>query len=333
MDFGFNEEQSAIGDAVREVLEDACTDDRVREATQRRHHDAPLWRQVVDLGWSGLCVPEDAGGLGLGMVEAICVAEPLGYHLPSIPLLPTLAATAVLTPLRGSASADHWLARMAEGTAVGTVARIGADGLALAPYGDTADFAILVGETEVRLVPKGELRWQRIETIDQTRPYARVNGRGSLLGIRADRAWAQASILLCAEMVGIGQRLLDDTVAYVSTRHQFGRPVGSFQAISHKCADMYVALECARSTAYAAAWTAAQANDDVVEASQLAAILGLDAVRLISASAIQSHGGVGFTWEAMPHWWLKRGQLDASMVGSSRAIAVDYARYVTLSSS
>jgi alkylation response protein AidB-like acyl-CoA dehydrogenase len=165
-----------------------------------------------------------------------------------------------------------------------------------------------------------------LEAIDPTRGYVRVRGDGEPLpgdpGPAADRAAAAVA----AELVGVCQRALDMTVAYVKEREQFGVPVGAFQAVGHRCAEMLLHTESARSAAYFAAWAADAAPDRLAEAAGLARVAAGDAGRSVTGSAIQAHGGIGFTWEADVHWLYKRAQLSAALLGSGTAARIALAR-------
>jgi len=167
---------------------------------------------------------------------------------------------------------------------------------------------------------------EALDVIDSTRRYARVSG-GSAEPLgpgAADRVRAAVA----AEVVGLSQQALDMTLAYVKDRKQFGVPVGSFQAVAHRCAQMLLDTESARSTAYFAAWAAGAAPDRLAEAADLARASAIEAGREVTAGAIQMHGGIGFTWEADVHWFFKRAQLDAGLLGSGAAARIALARRV-----
>ena len=163
-----------------------------------------------------------------------------------------------------------------------------------------------------------------LDPIDSTRRYASVDGGDAepLAAGAADRVRAA----LAAEVVGIAQRGLDMSLAYVKDRKQFGVPVGSFQAVAHRCAQMLLSTESARSTAYFAAWAADADPERLPEAAALAAAAAADAGRDVTASAIQAHGGIGFTWEADVHWLYKRAQLDTALLGGARRHRATLAR-------
>ena len=171
---------------------------------------------------------------------------------------------------------------------------------------------VLLDGDEARLVT--EPQTEPLVTIDPTRRFARVDGDGEPL-----QAAAAARVLgaIAAELVGVCQRALEMTLEYVKERKQFGVPVGSFQAVSHRCAQMLLYTESARSTAYYAAWAADADPGRLAEASALAAAAAATGGREVTGSAIQAHGGIGFTWEADVHWFYKRAQLDAALLGGA----------------
>jgi alkylation response protein AidB-like acyl-CoA dehydrogenase len=203
---------------------------------------------------------------------------------------------------------ERWLPELASGektAAIGT-ADLMADGVGAA-------VAVVIDGTDAYLIESPNA--EALTTIDSTRRYATVTGDGEPLGAHAA---ARIHGAIAAEVVGISQRALDMTLEYVKDRKQFGVPVGSFQAVSHRCAQMLLHTESARSTAYYAAWAADADPDRLAEGSALAAAAAADSGREVTASAIQAHGGIGFTWEADVHWLYKRAQLDTAMLGGAR---------------
>src|SRR5205823_5555515 len=171
---------------------------------------------------------------------------------------------------------------------------------------------------DARVVERGEADIERFATIDPTRRFARVSGDGERLPGDVAGAIDRAAAAVAAELVGVSQRALDMTVAYVKQREQFGVAVGSFQAVGHRCAEMLLHTEAARSATYYAAWVADAAPDRLAEAAALAKAAASEAGREVTASAIQAHGGIGFTWEADVHWLYKRAQLDATLLGGAK---------------
>ena len=166
---------------------------------------------------------------------------------------------------------------------------------------------------------KTGFQYEPVDSIDPTRRYglleAEAAGAGEALSAgAADRI----RIVIAAEVLGVCQRALEMTLEYVKDRKQFGVPVGSFQSVSHRCAQMLLQTESARSATYFAAWAADADPDRLAEAAAMAAAAAAEAGREVTASAIQAHGGIGFTWEADVHWLYKRAQLDAALLGGGR---------------
>jgi alkylation response protein AidB-like acyl-CoA dehydrogenase len=281
----------------------------VRAAAEGRAYDDALWRELCELGWPGIAVAEQHGGQGLGAVELAVLLEQLGYACAATPFLSSAVAAAAIQ----AAGSDDQRARWLPGLASGEItAGIGARELAADAEG-AAVLVLLDGE-QAQLVLGAEAA--TLEAIDPTRRYATIRGGDAEpLGLGAPDLIRTA---IAAEVVGICQRALDMTLAYVKDRKQFGVPVGSFQAVSHRCAQMLLDTESARSTALYAAWAAGAEPARLPEAAALAAAAAADAGRTVTASAIQAHGGIGFTWEADVHWLYKRAQLDAALLGGAR---------------
>jgi alkylation response protein AidB-like acyl-CoA dehydrogenase len=193
--------------------------------------------------------------------------------------------------------------------------RAGLGAAELVVDGDGADVVVLLEDDGARLVAGGQAEIEPLVAIDPTRRFATVRGDGEPLAAEvADRARAAVA----AEVVGVCQRALEMTLEYVKERKQFGVPVGSFQAVSHRCAQMLLHTESARSTAYYAAWAADAEPSRLGEAAALAAAAAATGAREVPASAIQAHGGIGFTWEADVHWLYKRGEVDRALLGGAK---------------
>jgi alkylation response protein AidB-like acyl-CoA dehydrogenase len=186
--------------------------------------------------------------------------------------------------------------------------------------GAEADVIVLVEEDGTgRLVTTADAEVTPVAAIDPTRSAARVSvtdGAGEQLEDGCP-GLGRALVAVSSELVGVCERSLEMTVAYVKDRKQFGVPVGAYQAVSHRCAQMLLDTEKARSTAAFAAWSADANPDGLAEAAAMAKAAASDAGREVTASAIQAHGGIGFTWEADVHWLFKRAQLDAAMLGGA----------------
>ena len=309
MDFDLNDEQKQIKQVAHELLSARSPWAKVREAAEAGAYDPELAREMVELGWPGIAASSEHGGQDLGFVELAVVLEELGYMCAATPLTSSATAAAVIDATGSAEQRSRWLPQLSSGEATGS---IGIRDLA-ADADDAAVIVLLDGEDSV-LVDRAEADVREIITIDPTRRFAAVAGDGEPLGPGAAE---RVRIAIAAELVGVCQRALDMTLAYVKDRKQFGVPVGSFQAVSHRCAQMLLLTESARSAAYFAAWAAGADPERLPEAAALAAAAAGTAAKEVTASAIQAHGGIGFTWEADVHWLYKRAQLDTALLGAT----------------
>jgi alkylation response protein AidB-like acyl-CoA dehydrogenase len=308
MDFDLTEDQKEIKNVAREMLTARSPWARVRQAAEAEEYDAPLWKEIVGLGWPGIAVAESYGGQGLGAVELAVLLEELGYACAATPFLSTAVAAAAIQAGGTDEQRQRWLPGLVSGE---LTAGIGAPELVVDGHG--ADVVVLIDDEGARLLASPEA--EVVHTIDSTRRFATVQGEGEPLSAdAADRVRAAVA----AEVVGVSQRALEMTLEYVKDRKQFGVPVGSFQAVAHRCAQMLLHTESARSTAYYAAWAADAEPARLGEAAALAAAAAATAAREVPASAIQAHGGIGFTWEADVHWLYKRGEVDRALLGGSK---------------
>jgi alkylation response protein AidB-like acyl-CoA dehydrogenase len=309
VDFDLSEEQKQIKGVARELLTTRSPFGKVREAAETGEYDSALWGELVDLGWPGIVVAEEHGGQGLGAVELAVLLEELGYACAATRFISTAAAAAAIQASGSAEQKARWLPGLASGE---LAAGIGTRELAADAEG-AAVVVILEGEGGQAELIDAPLT-APLETIDATRRFASVAGEGQPLGQgSADRIRAA----LAAEVVGVCQRALDMTLEYVKERRQYGVPVGSFQAVSHRCAEMLLSTESVRSAAYYAAWAAGADPERLPEAAALAAASAADGGREVTGAAIQMHGGIGFTWEADVHWLFKRAQVDAALLGGA----------------
>lgn len=310
MDFDYSDEQKQIKRVAHDLLASRSPFGKVREAAEAATYDQELWRELAELGWPGIAVSAQHGGQDLGMVELAVVLEELGYACAATPLPSSATAAAVIEATGTPGQRSRWLPALCSGEATGG---IGTRELAA----DAADAAVivLIDGDEGLLVERSAADVRELVTIDPTRRFATVAADGEPLGAGAAERVRTA---IAAELVGVSQRALDITVEYVKDRKQFGVPVGAFQAVSHRCAQMLLLTESARSAAYFAAWAADSDPERLPEAAALAAAASGDGAKEATASAIQAHGGIGFTWEADVHWLFKRAQLDGALLGSAR---------------
>jgi alkylation response protein AidB-like acyl-CoA dehydrogenase len=329
MDFGLSEDQREIQRTARELLAERARPERVREHAEARRSDAALWRELSELGWPGIAIAERHGGQGLGAVELAILCEELGRTLAPVPFLPTVLAAILIEHAGSQEQCERWLGALARGEArgaVGTIADgpgVGTDAAQLVIGGDGAEVLVLVDATGAAVAsacvfPADQVLVEPVAAIDPTRPAARVSapaGAGEALPGEVPAALDRALVAVAAELVGVCARALEMSVAYVKERRQFGVPVGAYQAVSHRCAQMLLDTERARAATAFAAWTADADPARLPEAAAIAKAGASEAARAVTASAIQAHGGIGFTWEADVHWLYKRAQLDAALLG------------------
>lgn len=313
MDFDFTDDQYALRDAARDFFAGECTPADVRAAWDDDTGRSPVrWKQMAETGFVGLTVAEEHGGLGLDDVDLVLLLEEAGYAALPEPLLET---TAVGVPLLSEAGTDaqraEWLPRIASGEAVVTVQLGGAPLVADAHW---ADLLLLeqpggqlhaVPRDRLRATPQpAQDRARRLATVEvDIGPDTRMAGGAGAAERARDRAAAGTAALLS----GVSRRLLDLAVAYAGEREQFGRPIGSFQAVQHLLADVLLAVEPARAAVAYAAYACARDLPDRAVAVSVAKAAAGDAQRVANDHALQVHGGVGFTWEHDLHLWMKRG--------------------------
>jgi len=349
MQLAFTEEQEELRRSARAFLAEHSSSERVRAAmASELGWDTDAWKRIgAELGWTAVAIPESYGGVGLGFVELVGLLEEMGEALLCAPFFASVCMAAPALLASGdSAAAREWLPAIAEGRATAALVEGGAiarrrgagfslDGSArLVLDGHAADLLVVAATHAAGLslfaVPAGARGVERRAhaTMDQTRRFAEVTlsgvevGAGALLGAEGQGAPAlahaldQARVALAAEQTGGAQRCLDLAVGYAKERVQFGRAIGSFQAIKHKCADLMVAVESARSAAYWAGCVAAERSEELPRAASLAKAWASESYFRCAADALQIHGGVGFTWEYDVHLHLKRARSMEAFLGA-----------------
>jgi alkylation response protein AidB-like acyl-CoA dehydrogenase len=316
MNFDFTEDQHEIKRTARDLLASRSSLAKVREAAEAHQYDDALWKELVELGWPGIAIAEEHGGQGLGAVELAILAEELGYAVAASPFLATVLAAEAI----GAGGTPEQQARWLPGLASGEITGALGDASGLVPDADAAAVIVLVdADGTVRVVAREDADVTAVDVIDPTRRAARVASEGGEPLADSAVAVDRATVVVSAELVGVSQRALEMTLAYVKDRKQFDTPVGAYQAVSHRCAQMLKDTEGARSATYYAAWAAGAGagGPSLPEAAALAKAAASDGARDVTASAIQAHGGIGFTWEADVHWLYKRAQVDAALLGTS----------------
>jgi alkylation response protein AidB-like acyl-CoA dehydrogenase len=342
MDFAFTDQQDELRDAVRTVLDAECSIDALRafelaDPSGRAEQAANRWAVLAELGAPSLVVPASAGGLGLGDVDLVGLLEEAGRACLPEPLLETAALAApTLAALLPDPAAAAALAALVEDDAPFAVGGIdvtetrpasptvvAADGMLSTPRVVGArDAAILLlacrdddSGWQLHAVPAASCTIEPTPALSSARDLATVHwplasdtllaygvAAEAIVALLADRAAAGTAALL----VGLGDRMLALASAYAKERHQFGKPIGSFQAVKHHLANARVALEFARPAAYRAAWSLATAQPSISHDASMAKAMASDAADLTARVALQVHGAIGYTWECDLHFFLKR---------------------------
>lgn len=319
MDFDFSDEQREIKSTAHEFLASRFKPEHVRELAGS---DSPYsdedWKAISELGWPGIAIAEEHGGEGLGTVELVILQEELGYFCAPSPFIANALAGAAIEAAGSDDQKGKWLPGIASGEARGS-AEMTCDPDPILGAAKGASILVMANGNGAKLVEPEEAELERIDMIDSTRAYFRVKAEGGedMPGDIA-HAGSVGTIAMSAELVGIAQRALDMSVAYAKERQQFGRPIGAYQAVSHRLAEMLWAVEEARSLTYSAAWAADSDPELVPIAASMAKARASDAATSVTHDAIQTLGGIGFTWEHDVHFFLKRARASAQMMGSSR---------------
>ncbi len=352
MNFAFTEEQEELRRVVRSFMDDKSPETEVRRLMDTTEgYDASVWSQMGEqMGLQGLIIPEQYGGSGYSYVELIVVLEEMGRGLLCAPFFSTVALAA--NTLMHCATEDarkQYLPGIAAGETIATLAfteesgkwdesgitmTASADGTLTGTKmfvldGHTAGLVLVLarkadGSLGLYAVDGNAAGLTRtaLSTMDQTRKQARLEFAGVKGAEIGTPTWAQfsqvldlAAVALAAEQVGGAQRCLDMAVEYAKVRVQFGRPIGSFQAIKHKCADMLLEVESAKSAAYYSGWCAAELNDELASVASLAKAYCSEAYFHSAAENIQIHGGIGFTWEHPAHLYFKRAKSSELLFG------------------
>jgi alkylation response protein AidB-like acyl-CoA dehydrogenase len=282
VDFALTEEQQELKNAARAWLSERYPLDRDFDAPQDDR-----WGELAELGWLGVSLSEEEGGVGLGFVEEALILEEMGYALYPGPYLATVGfALAALGP--------EERAEVAAGTT-----KWSAEIRGLVPWLGSVDK--VVGKDGAAHDARGE----ELATVDPDRPVGRLEG-GDGTPLAGSVSVPRARVAQAAEAVGIAQRVLELAVAYVSTREQFGRPIGVYQAVSHQLSNTYADVELARSLTYWAAWCVAEDDEQAAVAAAAAKAFAAEAAVAACERSIQVHGGTGFTWEHPLHRFYKR---------------------------
>lgn len=347
MNFEFSEDQQFIRDQARNFLSQESTPAAVRRILDTAEpYDRDLWSKIVELGWTAMAIPESYDGLGLGYLELCVIAEELGRVVAPVPFSSSVyLATEAVLMWGTEEQKQRYLPKLAAGELIGTVAM--SEGLGRleinatveqgklsgckipVPDGDIADFAVVIardtsGSPNAYLVDlEGDgVSRTALDSIDPSRSQARIDFNAApaeSLAMTAEKTLDtlldKAAVLVAFEQIGGCQAAMEMGMEYTRARYAFGRSIASFQAIKHKFADMFVALELAKSNAYYGAWALSSDAADMPLAAATARVSATDAYYLVSKENIQAHGGMGFTWEFDCHLYYRRAQLLSTTLG------------------
>ena len=355
MNFDFSDDQKFLKNEARKFLEAQCPTSRVRKVLDEdaKSYDEDLWKAVGEQGWLGAAIPEEYNGLGLGRLELCVIAEELGRAVAPIPFASTVYFLAEGIMLAGSEEQKAYLLpRIAAGEVIGAMAVSEGPGVTTASTlqatvedgklngvklpvtdGDIANVALVLAKENgkpglfIADLTDPSVTSEALKTLDPTRDAARLTfkdapvrrlgeaGQGfDLLEQINDRA----AVLLAFEQCGGADRCLEMAKSYALERYAFGRVIGSYQAIKHKLADIYVKNELARSNAYYGAWALNIGAAELPVAASAARIAGCEAYWFASKENIQTHGGIGFTWEMDCHLHYRRSRQLSLVAGAPR---------------
>jgi alkylation response protein AidB-like acyl-CoA dehydrogenase len=318
MDFTFTQDQLAFRDSIHSVLEKEVTTASIRTRWQSDHgEDSATIAMLNELGVMALLVPEAQGGLGMDWVDFVLLAESCGYAaLPETIVDDAMVATGVLTDLLSLGQHVDQVSALLSDVATGAK-RVGCAHI-INPYSNFAhrkDWMLLSNGNDIHLVPRSDLTLSAVNSVDKSRrlqkiqwtPSRRTRVAEGEVGAGLLRAALNRGALgTAAQLLGLAQAMIHQSVAYTSTREQFGRAIGANQAVKHLLADCAVSVEFARPAVYRAAYTVSVAPQRADWAVSHAKAAAGEAAELSSRNAIQAHGAMGYTWECDLHIWAKR---------------------------
>ena len=353
MNFEFSEDQQMLRDVARKFLSEQCPTSRVREVFEgETHHDQALWQAIAEMGWLGIAVEEQYGGVGMGYLELCVVAEEMGRHLAPIPYSSSVYLCIEALKLAGSEEQkSRWLPQLVSGETIAAMAV--ADGVGVTDHdsglvykdgvltgvkwpvldGQSADIFVVLAKEDAGSsffivdAQADGLNRTALDSLDPSRSQSRLefnNVSGSRLGTPGEgsqvceRVYDKAAVLLAFEQLGSAQKTLEIGVEHAKNRYAFGRPIGSFQAIKNKLADMFVLTELARSNCYYGAWALSHDAPELGIAAAGARVSATQTNYECVKESLQVHGGMGFTWQADCHLFYRRAKLLSLAIGGER---------------
>jgi alkylation response protein AidB-like acyl-CoA dehydrogenase len=353
MNFDFSEDQKLLQKTARDFLAEHSPLQVNRDVLESgKDWNPELWKATAEMGWQGAAIPETYGGAGFGYLELALIATEIGRSLAPIPFAPSVyLATEAILIAGNDAQKKKWLTALASGAAVGTLALAEGPGFPSpaslkasfsggklsgkkigVPAGNVASVAVVAAKSGsgvtlalVDLASGGVTR-TATESIDPTQACAELNFAGApaeALGAEGkgfellERLLDRAAVLLAFEQLGGAERAFEITREFAMGRYAFGRPIASFQALKHRMADEYVALELAKSNCFWGAWALSGDDPELALAAPSARVSATQAFDLTSVEMVQMHGGVGFTWEYDCHLFYRRAKQQGLVIGTA----------------
>ncbi|MFT5683045.1 MAG: alkylation response protein AidB-like acyl-CoA dehydrogenase [Myxococcota bacterium] len=321
MRFALSEEQVMFADAVKQLLAGECPPGKVRAAWEGEV-DTHLWRALADNGIVGLLAPEEVGGLEMSMVDLVPLLEEAGRAALPLPLVETAAVGIPLLAQSTVPLAAEWLASAAAGNTL-IAARFGDDPLVASA--DIADLILVADGDTIIGLPRDAARLTPRRSVDHTRRMFEVTwdqgvvlAEGAQGAAMAAGALNRGALASAAMLVGLGSRCLSMAVEYAGVREQFGKKIGTFQAIKHRCADALIGLHFARPLLWRAAWALSHDESDAALHVSAARSAACDAADVAARAALQVHGAIGYTTEYDLHLWMKRIWALSGVWGDAR---------------
>jgi alkylation response protein AidB-like acyl-CoA dehydrogenase len=337
MDFTFTEDQLLFQASTRDFLTGEVTPERIRAGWETPDGREPaLWQQLAELGLTGITVPEEFGGLGMSELDFVLLAQECGYVALPEPLVHTaLVAVPLLRQLGGELAAE-WLPRIASGEAKVVV---GLEQNLLVEDAHVADLLLLQRGDAIHALEPEQFELRHNESVDPSRrlyhvdiksgtdPYLPLDAKTGSVPLLVAAALDRGALGCAAQALGLAQRMVDMAVSYSRDRQQFGKPIGSFQAVKHLMANVAVRLEYARAPVHRAAYSVANAEAVAARAVSQAKLMACEAANLAAKNSIQVHGAMGYTWEVDLHIFMKKAWALANTWGDTafhKARIADY---------
>jgi len=314
MDFTFSEDQLLFQDEVRKFLVNEVTPETIRARWETDNcRSEEIWSQLVELGLTGITVPEEFGGLGMNEVDFVLLAQECGYVALPEPLVETvLVAVPLIRDLPDDATKFAWLPRMASGEAKVVV---GLSQNLLVADAHIADLLLIQNADEIHALTKSQVQLTLNASVDPSRKLYSVQwtpspatcvARGEAAKKLIAEAFNRGALGAAAQALGLARRMIDISVKYTSDRQQFGKPIGSFQAVKHRLANVAVPLEYSKAVVHRAAYSIASKHPDAAAHVSHAKLVACEAAAAAAKNSIQVHGAMGYTWEVDLHIFMKK---------------------------